>query len=245
MMESKRVLEVARALAYGLTSIIAIPLLVLGSRVAQFVFTIYEMPFGFEIMAMMTAILSIFTLPVMLWMSYKRQGAFPNMVIVELFWTHSLWILWLCTGATAASNSWAGGCNSGMEDIRSADFAIEVIRPACNQTLVLVSMAILGFTFMFCANLILWVLVIRSHRRGNCNVWNQSVLNIDYNAPAQRLINLTGDLKKENQFTEKPKVDSTLTLVTPSFAQPQRAYTPSLNYASSLPYIPRHPEVQV
>jgi len=58
--------------------------------------------FSFEGMGIAVAVLTLFTLPVMIGIGFVRRGAFTSMVLVELVWTLILWVLWLAAAGLAA-----------------------------------------------------------------------------------------------------------------------------------------------
>ncbi|KAG1793865.1 uncharacterized protein HD556DRAFT_1308338 [Suillus plorans] len=59
--------------------------------------------FTFSALGLATAMLTLFTIPVMLIVDFIRRGAFTSMVVFELSWLFLLAILWVATAGEAVS----------------------------------------------------------------------------------------------------------------------------------------------
>ncbi|KAG1828173.1 hypothetical protein EV424DRAFT_1536931 [Suillus variegatus] len=94
--------SVARITLFSLA--IAFSLIGLGLNAYFISLTVsYDFYFTFSALGLATAMLTLFTIPVMLIIDFVRRGAFTSMVVFELSWLFTLAILWVATAGEAVS----------------------------------------------------------------------------------------------------------------------------------------------
>jgi magnesium-transporting ATPase (P-type) len=102
-------LRLARTVVFSVASLFAFIVLALSASITNYTSSFYYGGyFTFAALGIATAVLTLLTLPPMLLLSLKRQGAVTSMIAVEVGWTWFLWILWLAVGGNSAGFSWLG-----------------------------------------------------------------------------------------------------------------------------------------
>jgi hypothetical protein len=56
-------------------------------------------------LAIATSVFTLISLPILLFLGFKRDGAVPSYIIIELGWSFFLMILWLAVGAESAAEA--------------------------------------------------------------------------------------------------------------------------------------------
>jgi len=165
--------RLVRKIVFGVAIAFSLGVLVVGALITNFTSSFYYGGyFTFAALGIATAVLTLLTLPVMLFLSLTRKGAVTSMIALELGWTWFLWIMWLSTGGSAASISWLGDCGAFLSDAESA----------CRETQALTAFSFLTWFGLLAYNVLLFALVIRQHMRGNTGVWNSFITEADFTA---------------------------------------------------------------
>jgi len=128
-------------------------------------------------LAIAAASLTLATLPLMLFLSIYRHGAFTSIVVVELLVTGILWILWLI----------ASGASAGNSDLhlfcRDAYYYYNLSRlQLCVETDILTAFSFINWIMLMILNITLFVLAIIQSKRGN-NIWTGYVTDVNSSAP--------------------------------------------------------------
>jgi hypothetical protein len=165
----------ARTIAFGLASLFAFISLAMAAAVTQFTSKYTFGFYSFAALAIATSILTLFTLPVLWFLSSFRKSAITSMIAIELGWTSFLWILWLSTGASTANAAWLGSCDA---------FFYDVAERMCRETQALTAFAFLTWIILLAYNVTFLILVIRQQSRGNSQVWTGYIAETDFAAPA-------------------------------------------------------------
>lgn len=161
---------------FGVTSLFAFIVVVLGGLVTNFTDSYLGGFFSFAALGIATGILTLLTLPAMLAVSLIRKGAITSMIVVEIAWTWFLWILWLSVGGSTASIYLIGNCG------RYSGFAGSV-EAACNESTAIAAFGFLSWILLMAYNAALITLTFRQHLRGNSGVWTRDIIETDFNAP--------------------------------------------------------------
>jgi len=164
----------ARTIAFGIASLFAFISLAMAAAVTQFTSKYTYGFYSFAALAIATSILTLFTLPVLWFLSSFRKSAITSIVAVELGWTSFLWILWLSTGASTADAAWLGSCGA---------FYYDVAERMCRETQALTAFSFLTWIILLVYSVTFLVLVIRQHSRVNSNVWTNYIAETDFAAP--------------------------------------------------------------
>jgi len=133
--------------------------------------------YTFSALALATSLLS-FTVAIMLVVDLLRQGSIFSYIVVEVVWLSILWIFWLSTGSYAA---WTDDqITAGLPAESTCDFGFfaNLANPDANQICHEIK-AIMAFSFLtwillMSYTLVLMVLAIRAHERGN-SAWTTGV----------------------------------------------------------------------
>ncbi|TFK43037.1 hypothetical protein BDQ12DRAFT_162569 [Crucibulum laeve] len=130
--------------------------------------------FTFSALGLATALLSLLTLPVMIFIDFKRNGAFTSLIAVELGWLGFLWVMWLATaGTTASSNAPGTSCSN---------FIISEVKTACSELQAVEAFAFLSWIALFFYFISLLVFSAVASSKGNGRVWFGTVKETDFNA---------------------------------------------------------------
>uniref|UniRef100_A0A0W0G478 MARVEL domain-containing protein n=1 Tax=Moniliophthora roreri TaxID=221103 RepID=A0A0W0G478_MONRR len=147
------------------TLVFAVVILGLNAHLTWITNSYFGGYFSFAALSIATAILTILTLPVMIWLelSSKGKGAFIALIITELIWLGILWVLWLASAAKAADDNSAifpDGCN----------FIVSYIDTTCREFAAIVAFNFLTWFALSAYTVTVLVLSILSAKRGN-PVW--------------------------------------------------------------------------
>lgn len=164
----------ARLVVFGVASLFAFLVLALGASITNFTTSrTHGGYFSFAALGIADGILTIFTLPAMIWVSIHRKTAITSMVAVEVAWIWFLWIMWLALAGQSASTGWLGDCSW---------FGDSQFETMCRQTQALTAFAFLTWLILLAYGAGLIFLVVRQHTRGNATVWNGFILETDFAA---------------------------------------------------------------
>jgi hypothetical protein len=171
MVDLNKAVALARLVVYSTASVFALLAMIMSALVINFTSSLFGGAyFTYSALGMATAILTFLTLPLMLFLSFRRKGAFTSMVIVELIWTWLLWVLWLSAGANVAGSLWINNCTS---------FYARDTEAACMESQALAAFSFLNWIMLMAFEFTLLGLTIRQQTRGN-PCWTQDVTEVDY-----------------------------------------------------------------
>ncbi|EJT98436.1 hypothetical protein DACRYDRAFT_24499 [Dacryopinax primogenitus] len=113
-----------------------------------------------------TAVLTIISVIPVLAIDFFRKGVFTSWTSVELGLVGLLWVLWLATGADAASLA-SAGCDAFCEGF----FCYGYSASTCSQVRAIAAFGFIGFFILLA--LWVWTLVIgvRAHNVGDTRIW--------------------------------------------------------------------------
>ncbi|KAK7058061.1 hypothetical protein R3P38DRAFT_2844201, partial [Favolaschia claudopus] len=137
--------------------------------------------FTFAALGIATAVLSLLTLPLMIWLDITRPGGPTSMIIVEMPWLFFLSILWLATGAQAAQVRSIGfwfACADLGDGLDSIDAG------ACHEMSALEAFAFLNWLLLMGYALTLLIMSLVAANRKQTNVWTSSVANAPFGSGA-------------------------------------------------------------
>ncbi|KAF9531033.1 hypothetical protein CPB83DRAFT_850055 [Crepidotus variabilis] len=181
-----------RKVIYGTVTLFALIALILCAVVIQFTTSRYRGAyFTYTALGIATGFLTIFTLPLMIFLSLKRHGAFPTMIIVELVWTGILWVLWLSNGALIASGLWIGSCS----------VYVGALGAACMESQAIAAFSFLNWIFLLAYFIALLVLATRVNMRGHNGVFTSDVAEVDYNGASTHQVPSVMESKVDPAFT--------------------------------------------
>jgi hypothetical protein len=122
----------------------------------------------FTVLGLVTACLTVVTLPTMLIIDSIRKGAFTSTVLFELIWLGVLWVLWLATGAHAAAEAsvaFPDGC---------VGYIFQELDTICHEATGITAFSFLNFILLFAYSVTLLIVALVSANRGHA-VWTLSV----------------------------------------------------------------------
>ncbi|KAF8164825.1 hypothetical protein B0H34DRAFT_213820 [Crassisporium funariophilum] len=171
-----KTLALVRTVVFGVVSVFSLAAIILGGLITSFTSSyFFGGYFTFAALGIATGLLTLLTLPVMLFLSMKRKGAITSMIAVEISWTWFLWIMWIAVGGSSAGTIWIGDCASyGSSRLYTSAEA------ACRETQALTAFGFLNWIMLFFYNITLFVFVIRQHMRGHTGIWTGYVTETDY-----------------------------------------------------------------
>ncbi|KAF9475878.1 hypothetical protein BDN70DRAFT_897809 [Pholiota conissans] len=165
---------VARMMVFEVASMFAFLVLALGVAIANYTSSYwYGGYFPFAALGITTGILTLFTLPPMLFISMKRQDAITSMNGVELAWTWFLWILWLSLAASSTGTFWFSDCSTWW---------IGKGETMCHESQTLTAFSFFTWILLLTYNLTLLFFTIHQHMRGNTSVWTGHITMTDFTA---------------------------------------------------------------
>ncbi|KZT20665.1 hypothetical protein NEOLEDRAFT_1182397 [Neolentinus lepideus HHB14362 ss-1] len=160
-------LPILRLVVFVATLVFAVITLGVAADLLNLTETYFSDYLIFCVLAVVSASLTIITLPIMIVLDIVRQGAFTSTVVFELSWLFVLWVLWLATAAdttNANSLSFGGSC----------DYINPYINRGCQEFNVVEAFSYLIWIILMGYTITLLVLAIIGQTRGN-EVWLTSV----------------------------------------------------------------------
>ncbi|KAG6813193.1 hypothetical protein H0H92_013313 [Tricholoma furcatifolium] len=162
--------------AFAFVILASVIILALCAHITHTTETLLGGYFAFSALGIATSLLALFTLPVMLVIDNMRKGAVTSMIIAEIAWLGTLWILFLSTAATASQ-----AATFSFGDRCSSRFAIYTT--TCHEFGAVQAFAHLAWIVLFAYLALLVVFSINLANRGHSRVWYQSVKETEFNAP--------------------------------------------------------------
>lgn len=160
------ILALARTVVLGVVTLFAVIVLPLAAHITHLTTNVRFGSFYYDFAALGIAVslLTLFTFPAMLFISFKRKGAVTSFIAVEVGWLSLMWILWLAVGASVADipfiNSYRGGATSEAQAIEAFGFLSWLLLMAYSVTLL--------------------VFAILAHNKGRSEVWTSGVREFDF-----------------------------------------------------------------
>jgi len=174
MADVTKVFGLIRVVILALVTFFAVLVLIMGALVTNYTVTFFGGYDTYAAFAIAIAVLTLFTVPVMIALSISRKGAFPSMIVVELSCVGVLWILWLAVGGTIGELLGVGYC---------VTYYSSVVQPACMETLAMAAFSFLNWILLMVLDIFLLSLAILQASRGNSAIWTSCVTDVDYGAP--------------------------------------------------------------
>jgi len=163
-----------RTVVFSVVSLFAFLELALGAAITNWTSTNFlGSYFTFAAVGIATAVLTLLSLPVMLFLSLKRKGAITSMILIEFAWTWFLWIMWVSTGGSTASVFMLTDCSGRF---------IDNFESLCREVQAFQAFGFLTWIILFGYNMFLLVLAIRQQMRGNSSIWRSYILETDFSA---------------------------------------------------------------
>ncbi|KIO06878.1 hypothetical protein M404DRAFT_416562 [Pisolithus tinctorius Marx 270] len=171
------VFHIARIIVLALLVVFSLIVVGLSGHLISLTEEYYAFYFVFCALGIATAVLTIFTVPVMLVVDVVRRGAFTSMIIVELVWLSVLWVFWVATAAEAVS---AGNISfpSGCVYEKYA-----TVNGACREIQAVEAFSFLAFFVLLGYTIVLLVFTCIAASRGN-SLWLKSVKDSTFLAPS-------------------------------------------------------------
>jgi hypothetical protein len=170
---SSKYLSTARLVTFSTT--ILFSLIVMSTSANLISLTTPVFYYKFSALALAIALLSMFTLAIMLVVDILRQGSVFSYIVVEIVWLSILWVFWLSTGSYAA---WTDGqltaAFPGESTCDFGFFADPKATQGCHDVKAIMAFSFLIWILLMSYSILLVVLAIRSQERGN-SAWTTGV----------------------------------------------------------------------
>ncbi|KAF5364124.1 hypothetical protein D9756_000965 [Leucocoprinus leucothites] len=154
-------LPLIRIGVFGTVSLFSFIVLVMSAHILSMA----RITIDFAALGVAVAVLTLLTLPVMLFLGRIRSGALPSFIAVELGWTGFLWVMWLASAGTTASINGSGG--------RCVDFG--GASTLCGEVNAIEAFAFLNWLMLMGYFVVLLVFSFRAVQAGNNHIWTTSV----------------------------------------------------------------------
>jgi len=211
----------ARTIAFGVATLFAFISLAMAAAITNFTSKYTFGFYSFAALGIATAILTLFSLPVLWYLSSFRKSAVTSMIAIELGWTSFLWILWLSTGASTADAAWLGNCGA---------FFYTVAERMCRETQALTAFSFLTWIILLAYSVTLLVLVIRQNSRGNSQVWTGYITETDFAAPGN------SNAPAHNEAKIAPSADNTPVIAGQYYPPQNQQMAAQPGYQQTSPY---------
>jgi len=233
-------LQLARKVVFATTSVFAVVLIILCGLLIHRTMGWGYGYYPFSALGIATALLTLSTLPAMLFLSIKRKGAVTSMIAIEVGWTWFLWILWLSTGGNAASYSILGCGGTYYYSYYTSYTYSSSDGGSCPEAQALIAFSFLGWFMLFAYNITLISFAARLHMRGHARVWNGFITETDFNAgPAHgNTAGVTHDPKFAPQYPAST-VSSPGPYPANTLSSPNPGYPVNPGYPAGAPH-PQH-----
>ncbi|KAI0031687.1 hypothetical protein K488DRAFT_51594, partial [Vararia minispora EC-137] len=116
--------------------------------------------YPFTGLAVATSVIHLISVVPMIVLGFLRPGAFTSFIVVEISWLSFMWVLWLATGALAAST--LQGCGGSADTL-------------CSEGSAITAFGFLSWIILMAYSVTLLVLSIIAHTRGQTDVWTSTV----------------------------------------------------------------------
>ncbi|KAG5645770.1 hypothetical protein DXG03_005307 [Asterophora parasitica] len=173
---SSALLPRLRLVSFGVVSLFSLVVLGLSAHLINLTTTYYGVYFTFAALGTATSLLSLLSLPAVIYIDNIRKGAFTSKIATELGLVGFLWILWLATAATATDTVGINlGSNCGRYKPGSR------IRTACSETSAVQAFGYLSWLILLAYFSALLFFTAAAAVRGHKDIWFHSVKEADFN----------------------------------------------------------------
>jgi len=176
-MDLTKVFGLVRVVILVMVTFFSALVLIMGALVTNFTTSVLRGYFVYAAFAIAISCLTLLTVPVMIYLSINRKGAFPSMIVVELGYVGLLWILWLAVRGTIGNIPWINYCSS-------VGYVYRGYGAACMETQAMAAFSFLNWLMLMVLDIFLLTLAIIQVNRGNSGIWSSCVTDVDYSAPA-------------------------------------------------------------
>jgi len=114
-----------------------------------------------------TAVLTIISVIPVLVIDFFRKGVFTSWTCVELGWVGVLWVLWLATGADAASLASVGCAVYDCGFVECSPYTASL----CSQVRAIAAFGFIGFFILIAIWIWTLVIAVRAHNVGDQHIW--------------------------------------------------------------------------
>ncbi|KAF8485100.1 hypothetical protein DFH94DRAFT_679586 [Russula ochroleuca] len=167
---SVKVLSLVRMVTFGTTMLFSFIVLALSADYVSLVpVSTYN---HFAALALFTALTTLLTVTPMLVIDMFRQGSFLSYIVVEIAWLSILWVFWLSCGSDAASFD-SLLISASPAESSCAGFS-GVLAETCGEIKAIMAFSFLSWILLMAYTIVLLVLAIRAHQRGN-SAWTTSM----------------------------------------------------------------------
>ncbi|EPQ59699.1 hypothetical protein GLOTRDRAFT_125997 [Gloeophyllum trabeum ATCC 11539] len=160
-------LSVLRLVIFVLALVFSVIALGIAADLMSLTETYFNVTLIFCILAVVSASLTIISLPIMLTLDTVRQGAFTSTVVFELSWLFVLWVLWIATAAEATYSN-------GLIFPSGCGYINPKINQGCQEFAAVQGFSFLTWIILMAYTIVLLVFAIIGTSRGN-KVWLSSV----------------------------------------------------------------------
>jgi len=132
-------------------------------------------------LALAISLITIVALVPILAIDIFRKGAFTSMVAFELGWSFVLMVLWIASaGETTAVRAGVPCTFDTFDEFGDVFTSTAAEAGQCHEAQAIIAFGWLNFFILFAWAIMLLVLTITSHTRGNTGVWTQPVTGTDF-----------------------------------------------------------------
>ncbi|KAJ7702783.1 hypothetical protein B0H17DRAFT_853042, partial [Mycena rosella] len=131
-----------------------------------------EISFPYSALAIATSVITMATVPAMIALEILRPGGVTSMIIFELGWLSFLWIMWLATGAQAASIDLGDGVDVPDDPTTITD---DPTMGICRETSAIVALAFLNWFILMGYTTTILIMSLMAASRKQTAVWQSSV----------------------------------------------------------------------
>jgi len=163
---SSNFLSTARVVTFGTTLLFSFIVMCLSASLISLTEPVFY--YKFSALALSTSLLTLLTVFVMFVIDMLRQGSFFSYIVVEIAWLSLLWIFWLSSGSYAA---WTDNQITDAFPLESTcDFGFfhsSAAVQGCHEIKGIMAFSFLLWILLMTYTIVLLVLAIRAHERGN------------------------------------------------------------------------------
>jgi len=228
MADVSKLFGIIRVVILIMVSLFSALVLIMGALVTDFTTSVLRGYFVYAAFAIAISVLTLLTVPVLIFLSINRKGAFPSMIVVELSYFGLLWVLWLAVGGTIGTIPWINYC-------ASISYYYSGYESACMETQAMAAFSFLNWLMLMVLNIFLLTLAIIQANRGNSAIWTSCVTDVNFSAPGT-----SSEAPKSTGTYGSPAYPVTPMAQYPQpVPSPQQAYPPQQVYTPQQTYTPQ------
>ncbi|KAF8189678.1 hypothetical protein BJ912DRAFT_966109 [Pholiota molesta] len=162
----------ARTIAFGAASLFGFLVLALGAAIANHTSAFWAgKSLPLSVLEIALGILTLLSLPPMLFLSTQRKGVITNKIAFELAWTWVLCTLWCALALSSKGMFWFGDCSTWWTGNEEA---------LCHESRAVTAFTWITWIILYAYNNTLFLLASRQHIRGNTGIWRGYVTETDF-----------------------------------------------------------------